>query len=96
MSIGGKLQEAFDAAGRVVESAAHAARREALRQAFADPTRRTVSAEQMRKRFARLESKVSGDAWARVNEGLAEAEASGEVASLMAALDAADAEMKAG
>lgn len=96
MSIGGKLQEAFDAAGRVVESAAHAARREALRQAFADPARRTVSAEQMRKRFERLESKVSAGAWARVNAGLAEAEASGEVGALMAALDAADAEMKAG
>lgn len=96
MSIGGKLQEAFDEAGRVVESAAHATRQEALRQAFADPARRTLSAEQMRKRFERLESKVSADAWARVTAGLAEAEATGEVGSLMTALDAADAELRAG
>ncbi|HRE88636.1 MAG TPA: hypothetical protein PK095_05795, partial [Myxococcota bacterium] len=93
MSVGGTLQQVFDAAGRVVESAAHAARREALRQAFADPARRAAAAEQMRGRFARLESKVSADAWAAVNAGLDEAEASGDVTALMAALDAADAEL---
>lgn len=96
MSVGGKLQEGFDAVGRLVESAAHVARREALRRAFVEPTGRAAAAEEMRKRFARLEPKVSAGAWAAVNAGLVEAEASGGVDALMAALDAADAELKAG